>query len=53
MKKYDTLLCSSKEEAKRYIDEIGSEYIQDWEFKEEGEVILYLKDGWKKEETHQ
>lgn len=53
MKKYDTLLCNSKEKAHRYIDAIGDEYIHDWEFKEEGKVLLYLKDGWKKEKTHQ
>lgn len=45
----DTLLCSDKEEAKKYIDNIGSQYIEDWEFLENGKVKLFLKEGWKNE----
>ena len=41
----DTLLCSNKEEAKLYIDNIGGQYIEDWEFLENGKIKLYLKDG--------
>jgi len=37
----DTILCTNKEEAKRYI-EIISEHIDDWEFLEDGKVLLKL-----------
>lgn len=43
----DTLLCKDKEDAKRAIDNIGSQFIEDWEFLESGEVRLFLKEGWK------
>lgn len=42
----DTLICSDKKDAKKYIDNIGCEYIEEWEFLENGEVKLILKDGW-------
>ena len=45
----DTLLCSDKEDAKKYVDNIGAKFITDWEFLDNGEVRLYLKDGWRKE----
>lgn len=42
----DTLLCADKEDAKKAIDSIKAEYIEDWEFLETGEVRLFLKEGW-------
>lgn len=49
MRMSDTLLCSDKEEAKKYIDAIGTEYIEDWKFLDNGKVNLVLKEGWKNE----
>lgn len=45
----DTLICRDKEDAKKYIDAIGGENIEDWEFLENGKVKIILKDGWKNE----
>lgn len=46
----DTLLCSDKEDAKNAIDNIGGQFVDDWEFLENGNVRLYLKEGWKNNE---
>lgn len=47
MNEQDTLLCSNKEDAKNAIDNIGSEYIEDWESLQNGKIKLFLKKGWK------
>lgn len=38
----DTILCHDKQDAKNYIDAIGGEHIEDWEFLENGKVRLIL-----------
>lgn len=43
----DTILCADKEDAKDAVDAIGCEFIDDWEFLDNGKVKLILKDGWK------
>lgn len=47
MKVKDTLLCADKEDAKNCIDNIESQWIDDWQFLDGGKVRLFLKDGWK------
>lgn len=40
--KCDTVLCSDKEDAKQFIDSIDEQYIDDFEFLDNGKVRILL-----------
>lgn len=41
----DTILCHDKKDAKDTIDAIGCANIVDWEYLDNGKVLLILEDG--------
>lgn len=43
----DTLICYDKEDACKYIDNIGSQWIQAFETLKDGRIKLFLKNGWE------
>lgn len=42
----DTLICHNKKDAHKAIDNIGGQFIEDWEYLPEGKIKLILRQGW-------